>query len=48
MGHMRKEKEEEKMTIKFTKHAVDMLREWNIDRNLVESAVENPDIITRG
>ncbi|MDI6916542.1 MAG: DUF4258 domain-containing protein [Thermoplasmatales archaeon] len=31
------------MIIKFTKHAEDMLKERNIDRNLVESAVQNPD-----
>lgn len=31
------------MQIRFTKHAEDMLRERNIDRTLVESAVQNPD-----
>jgi hypothetical protein len=31
------------MTIKFTKHAEDMLRERNIDKTLVESAIQNPD-----
>ena len=32
-----------RMQIRFTKHAEDMLRERNIDRTLVESAVQNPD-----
>lgn len=31
------------MTIKFTKHAEDMLKERKIDISLVESAVQNPD-----
>lgn len=31
------------MIIKFTKHAEDMLKERKIDRNLVESTVQNPD-----
>ncbi len=31
------------MTIKFTKHAKDMLKERKINRSLVESAVQNPD-----
>ncbi|MEW5759230.1 MAG: DUF4258 domain-containing protein [Candidatus Thermoplasmatota archaeon] len=31
------------MIIKFTKHAEDMLKERNIDRKLVESAILKPD-----
>lgn len=31
------------MTLKFTKHAEDMLEERQIDRDLVEAAIRRPD-----
>jgi hypothetical protein len=31
------------MTLKFTKHAENMLEERQIDRNLVEAAIRRPD-----